>query len=160
MNSARSAALAAAFLLLSTAPAAADVTGFLGANMTPENRKTQGFSVGAGLLLLGFEFEYANTPDDLESLSPSLKSYMGNVLLQTPFAILGLQPYLTSGGGVYRETLGETAKTGFALNNGAGVKINLIGPVRLRVDYRIFKLGSGALHSPAHRVYAGLNLKF
>ena len=24
--------------------------------------------------------------------------------------------------------------------------------------YRVFKLGSGALHSPAHRVYAGLNL--
>ena len=43
---------------------------------------------------------------------------------------------------------------------GGGVKVNLIGPLRLRVDYRIFKLGSGALHSPAHRFYAGLNLKF
>ena len=29
----------------------------------------------------------------------------------------------------------------------------------MRVDYRVFKLGSGALHSPAHRFYAGLNLK-
>jgi hypothetical protein len=160
MNSARAAVLAAAFLLFSAAPAVADITGFLGANTTPENRRTQGFAVGAGLLLLGFEFEYGNTPDDLESLSPSLKSYMGNVLLQTPFAILGLQPYVTSGAGVYRETLGETAKTGFALNNGAGVKINLIGPLRLRVDYRVFKLGDGALYSPAHRIYAGLNLKF
>jgi len=28
------------------------------------------------------------------------------------------------------------------------------------VDYRVFKLGSGALYSPAHRVYAGLNLSF
>jgi len=27
------------------------------------------------------------------------------------------------------------------------------------VDYRVFKLGSGALNSPAHRIYAGLNLK-
>jgi hypothetical protein len=27
------------------------------------------------------------------------------------------------------------------------------------VDYRIFKLGSGALNSPSHRFYAGLNLK-
>ena len=160
MHSARAAGLAAAFLLLSAAPAVADVTGFLGANTTPENRRTQGFAVGAGLLLLGVEFEYGNTPDDLESLSPSLKSYMGNVLLQTPFAILGLQPYVTSGAGVYRETLRESAKTGFALNNGAGVKINLIGPLRLRVDYRVFKLGDGARHSPAHRIYAGLNLKF
>jgi len=30
----------------------------------------------------------------------------------------------------------------------------------LRVDYRVFKLGSGALYSPAHRVYVGLNLTF
>jgi hypothetical protein len=40
------------------------------------------------------------------------------------------------------------------------VKIDLIGPLRLRVDYRVLKLGSGALVSPAHRIYAGLNLKF
>jgi hypothetical protein len=38
--------------------------------------------------------------------------------------------------------------------------MSLIGPVRLRVDYRLFNLGSGALNSPAHRVYAGLNVKF
>jgi opacity protein-like surface antigen len=156
----RCAAIAAAFALLCAAPAAADVTGFLGANTTPTNRKTQGFAVGAGLLLLGFEFEYANTPDDLDSASPSLKSGMGNVLLQTPFAILGIQPYVTSGAGVYRETLGSHVQTGFGLNNGAGLKINLIGPVRIRVDYRAFKLGDGALYSPAHRIYAGLNLKF
>jgi hypothetical protein len=30
----------------------------------------------------------------------------------------------------------------------------------LQIDYRIFTLGSGALNSPAHRIYAGLNLKF
>ena len=159
MSRLRSPGLALA-LVLAAAPAAADVTAFLGANTTPENRQTQGFAVGAGLLLLGFEFEYANTPDDLKSAAPSLKSYMGNVLLQTPFAILGVQPYVTTGGGVYRERLGEQGKTGFALNTGAGLKINLIGPLRMRVDYRAFKLGSGALYSPAHRVYAGLNLKF
>ncbi len=40
------------------------------------------------------------------------------------------------------------------------MKVTLAGPIRLRVDYRLLKLGSGALYSPAHRVYAGLNLKF
>jgi hypothetical protein len=40
------------------------------------------------------------------------------------------------------------------------VKVTLAGPIRLRVDYRVFKLGSGALYTPAHRIYAGLNLKF
>jgi hypothetical protein len=153
------AVITAALVVLCAAPAAADVTGFIGANMTPANRRTQGFSIGAGLLLLGFEFEYANTPDDPGSASPALRSGMGNVLLQAPFAILGIQPYVTSGAGVYRETLGSRVQTGFALNNGAGLKINLIGPVRIRVDYRAFKLGDGALYSPAHRIYAGLNLK-
>ncbi len=38
--------------------------------------------------------------------------------------------------------------------------MTLVGPVRLRVDYRVFGLGDGALYSPAHRIYAGLNLKF
>jgi len=146
--------------MLAAVPAAADVTGFLGANTTPANRRTQGFSIGAGLLLLGFEFEYANTPDDPDSASPALRTGMGNVLLQTPFALLGIQPYVTTGAGIYRETLASRVQTGFALNNGAGVKINLIGPVRIRVDYRAFKLGDDALYSPAHRIYAGLNLKF
>jgi hypothetical protein len=46
------------------------------------------------------------------------------------------------------------------MNTGGGVKVALVGPVRLRLDYRVFKLAGGALNSPAHRVYAGLNLKF
>ena len=77
-----------------------------------------------------------------------------------PFAIFGFQPYAATGGGIYRESLGTHQKTGFALDTGAGVKINLLGPVRLRVDYRVFKLGDEALDSPVHRIYAGLNLKF
>jgi hypothetical protein len=160
MHLGRSAVVAVAMTMLCAAAAAADVTGFIGANTTPSNRRTQGFSIGAGLLLLGFEFEYANTPDDPDSSSPALRTGMGNVLLQTPFALLGIQPYVTTGAGVYRETLGSRVQTGFGLNNGVGVKINLIGPVRIRVDYRAFRLGDDALHSPAQRIYAGLNLKF
>ena len=85
---------------------------------------------------------------------------MGNVLLQSPAAFFGVQPYFTTGGGIYREELGTHQDTGFGLNTGAGVKVTLAGPLRLRVDYRVFKLGSGALNSPAHRIYAGVNLKF
>jgi hypothetical protein len=36
----------------------------------------------------------------------------------------------------------------------------LIGPVRLRVDYRLLTLRNGPITTPAHRIYAGLNLKF
>jgi hypothetical protein len=85
---------------------------------------------------------------------------MGNVILQSPVPFFGFQPYFTTGGGLYRETLALHRSTGVGLNTGGGVKVNLVGPLRLRVDYRIFKLGSGALNSPAHRIYAGLNLKF
>lgn len=142
------------------APAHADATAFIGANTTPENRSVKGISAGAGFLVVAFEFEYAATDSDPATLSPSLKTGMANIVLQTPVAIHGFQPYVTSGTGIYRERLGAHVKTGLAPNVGGGVKMNLAGPLRLRVDYRVFRLGSGALYSPAHRVYVGLNLKF
>jgi hypothetical protein len=85
---------------------------------------------------------------------------MGNVLLQSPVKFFGVQPYFTTGGGLFQEKLGTHSETNLGLNSGGGAKVNLVGPIRLRIDYRVFKLGSGALYSPAHRIYAGLNLKF
>ena len=145
---------------LAATPARADITAFIGANTTPANRQVRGGALGFGLLIVGFELEYAFTPDDPSAHAPSLKTGMGNLLLQSPTAFFGVQPYFTTGGGFYRETLNLHQDTGLGLNTGGGVKVTLIGPLRLRVDYRVFKLGSGALHSPAHRFYAGLNLKF
>jgi hypothetical protein len=142
------------------APAGADVTAFIGANMSPASRQVRGGALGFGLLVIGFEFEYADSTDDPGAAAPSLKTGSANVLLQTPIAIMGFQPYFTTGGTIYRETLGAHQDTSGGLNTGGGVKISLVGPVRLRVDYRVFKLGSGALTSPAHRLYVGLNLKF
>jgi opacity protein-like surface antigen len=158
----RRAVIFGALLLASAVPARADITAFLGTTTTPDNRLTRGFALGISIVVIGFEFEYANTSDSTEgaTLAPSLKTGTGNLLLQTPVAIAGFQPYFTTGVGVYHEALGNThSDTSFGLNTGGGVKINLVGPLRLRVDYRVFKLGSGALYSPAHRVYAGLNVK-
>jgi hypothetical protein len=159
----RTVAIAAAAIVLiamAAVPARADATAFLGANTTPSNRPVKGFAIGMGLLIVAFEFEYATTSDDVAATAPSLKTFMGGVLLQTPVAIFGFQPYFTTGGGIYRESLAAHAETGAGTNVGGGVKVSLAGPLRLRVDYRVFKLGSGALHSPAHRIYAGLNLSF
>jgi opacity protein-like surface antigen len=142
------------------APSFADATIFLGANGTPSNRPVRGIAVGVGLLIVAFEFEYAGASEDQEAGAPSLRTGMGNVLLQTPVAFAGLQPYVTAGAGAYRETLDSHGQTGVGTNVGAGVKVSLAGPLRLRVDYRVFRLGSGARYSPAHRVYGGLNLKF
>jgi len=154
------AATAIVLVAMAAAPARADATVFLGADTTPSNRPVKGFAAGMGLIIVAFEFEYATTSDDVAAAAPSLKTFMGDALLQTPIAIFGFQPYVTTGGGIYRETLGAHQDTSFGTNIGGGVKVSLAGPLRLRVDYRVFKLGSGALYSPAHRFYAGLNLKF
>jgi hypothetical protein len=152
--------LAAIAVLLAPSLAHADATLFIGANTSPANRTAKGFAVGAGLLVVAFEFEYSATTDDVASAAPSLKTGVGNLLLQTPVAFAGFQPYFEIGGGLYHEELNAISNTGFAGNTGGGVKISLVGPIRLRVDYRVFTLKNGALTSPAHRIYAGLNLKF
>jgi len=151
---------AALVIVLAPASAHADATLFIGANTSPVNRTAKGFAIGAGLLVIGFEFEYSDTTDDVSSGAPSLKTGTGNLLLQSPVAFAGFQPYLEIGGGVYHEELSTISNTGFVGGTGGGVKISLIGPIRLRVDYRAFTLKNGALTSPAHRVYAGINLKF
>ena len=147
-------------LVVAVTPASADITGFLGTSTTPDSRGVKGFAVGAGLLVIGFEFEYAATSDDVLKGAPSLKTGMGNLLVQTPVPVMRIQPYFTFGGGVYREHLASHEETGVAGNTGGGVKVTLAGPLRLRLDYRAFRLGSAALYSPSHRLYAGLNLKF
>jgi opacity protein-like surface antigen len=153
--------LIAALLVLTIAsPALADATVFIGTTTTPSNRAAKGFSIGAGFLIVAFEFEYANTSDDLDEGAPSLWTGMGNVLLQTPVAIHGLQPYFTTGGGVFHEELATQSETSFGLNTGGGVKISLAGPLRARVDYRVFRLRGDPLHETVHRLCAGLNLKF
>ena len=149
---------AVGFVLAVGAPARADMTAFLGANITPANRQVRGGALGTGFVIVGFEVEFAFTPDDPAAAAPSLKTGMGNILLQAPFQ--SFQPYVTSGVGIFNESLGTHSETNFGKNVGGGVKIGLAGPVRLRVDYRMFDLGSGALNSPAHRIYVGLNLKF
>jgi hypothetical protein len=160
MTPIRAMGIATLFLLSTVAPARADITAFIGANTTPANRQVRGGALGFGVLIIGFEGEYAFTPDDPRASAPSLKTGIANVVLQSPVPFFGIQPYFTTGGGFYQEELGLHSDTGFAVNTGGGVKVTLAGPIRLRVDYRIFKLGSGALYSPAHRIYAGLNLKF
>ena len=142
------------------APAWADATLFLGATTTPTSRTARGGALGIGLLVVGFEFEYSSTTEDVTSGAPSLKIGSANGLLQTPVAILGFQPYVTAGAGIFRERVGTSTDTSIAPNVGGGVKVNLAGPLRLRVDYRAFRLGGGARYSPSHRLYVGLNLKF
>ena len=147
-------------LALSASPAFADATAFIGSTTTPANRPARGFAIGFGVLIVAFEFEYADTREDTVDLAPRLRTGMGNILLQTPFPIAGMQFYATTGGGAYRETLGTRQETQAGINTGGGVKVSLVGPIRARIDYRVFKLRGDPLHSTVHRVYAGVNLAF
>jgi opacity protein-like surface antigen len=147
-------------LLILPATAAADITAFLGVNPTPSSRPVRGLSVGVGLLIVGFEFEYASTSEDRDELAPGLRTFMFNGLLQTPVPIAGMQFYATAGAGGYRERLDDTSETHVGINVGGGVKMTLAGPLRLRLDYRVFTLQGDPRHPRPQRFYAGLNLKF
>lgn len=148
----------AALILAVPAPAFADATLFLGWLNKPDMHTARGFAAGIGLLVVAFEFEYANTPEDLAKARPALTTGMGNVLVQTPFS--NLQFYGTVGAGAYRERLGDAQETNVGTNIGGGVKFKLLGPLRGRLDYRIFNFRGEPIHSTVQRVYAGLNLKF
>ena len=137
----------------------ADVTAFLGSARTPSHRTARGFALGMSFVLLGFEFEFSDSLEDQITGAPSLRTGMFNVLLQTP-SPFGLQFYATVGGGLYRERLGAVQETNGGINAGGGVKLTLVGPLRARVDYRVFTLQGNPLFSRPKRIYAGLNLAF
>jgi opacity protein-like surface antigen len=141
-------------------PAHADLTAFLGLSPTPDNRGARGFAGGLTMVVIGFEGEYSQIQEDeIESL-PSLRTWSGNVFVQTPVEISKVTPYATVGAGVYRETLAEEHETNIGVNVGGGLKIRLAGPFRVRLDYRVFTLKGDPLNSTYQRFYAGANLAF
>ncbi len=137
----------------------ADVTAFLGSNTTPTNRTVSGVAAGLSLLLIGFEFEYSDTKAD-EMGNARRRAGMFNVLAQAP-TWFGMQFYGTVGGGLYREDGTGLLETSAATNSGGGVKVGLVGPFRMRFDYRVFVLrGESSQDKTQHRFYTGLNLAF
>ena len=149
-----------AAILCAAAPADADVTAFVGANATPSNRPVRGFAAGLSLLVVGFEIEYSDTAADEMAGAPGLRTGSFNLLLQTPFGVGGLQFYGTAGVGVYQEDGDGLEETNAAMNVGGGIKIAIAGPIRLRLDYRLFTLRGSPQHDRHQRLYAGLNLGF
>jgi len=184
-RSLRTAVLVAGLLAVAPTTARADLTAFIGAAFSGEPQsalvgteshtsQTRGLAVGAGMVILGFEFEWASTSgDDLGEgtcagadlravCAPSLTTLMGNVLLQTPKGIGPVQIYGTIGAGGYRERFDplDDSRTNVGTNVGGGIKISLIGPLRVRVDYRIFNLAGDAVYDRPQRLYVGANLTF
>jgi len=153
------AVVSAAVLFAAPATAAADITAFLGAANKPATRVAKGLSLGISLLVVGFEAEYSEISEKAADLAPRLQTGMLNALVQTPTS--SAQLYATAGAGVFRESFtGGARETNTALNIGGGVKMGLVGPLKLRLDYRLFKLRGDARHKTVHRVYAGVNAAF
>ncbi|HUR20317.1 MAG TPA: hypothetical protein VMZ90_05870 [Vicinamibacterales bacterium] len=143
-------------LLVAPATAAADITAFLGLGTKPATRAARGLAFGVGLLVVGFEGEYSDVSEDTAKNAPHVRTGMINALVQTPTS--GAQVYATAGGGVYRESFKNgPQETNTGLNLGGGIKLGLVGPLKLRLDYRIFKLRGDAVHKTIQRVYVGLS---
>jgi hypothetical protein len=153
----RTAVVVIALVMSCPSAAWADATAFWGVSPTPSTRNARGFAVGLSLIVVGFEFEYANTSEDIAEIAPSLRTGMINGLIQTPTRT---QFYLTAGGGFYRERLAGEGETNFGTNLGGGMKLALAGPLRLRIDYRVFNLRGTAIHKNPQRIYFGANLMF
>jgi opacity protein-like surface antigen len=151
------AALATLILAVCPTPAAADATFFFGYAPKPSGRPVRGFAVGATMAIVGFEFEYSNTDEKEIPTAPGLKTFMFNVLLASPTSF---QVYATAGGGLYTESVLDQSQTAFGTNFGGGVKFSLAGPLRLRLDYRVFALSGDALEKSSQRFYAGANVAF
>ena len=139
------------------APASADITVFLGFSPTPESRGTRGIAAGVSMLIVGFEFEYANTSEKEALLAPGVRTGMFNALVMTPTKT---QLYVTAGAGFFRETLGDLSKNGWGTNIGGGVKFGLVGRLQGRVDYRVCSFRGSPQQKTPQRFYAGLNLAF
>lgn len=151
--------LAAAILLAASAPARADLTVFAGLQGSPVIRPTTGISLGIGVLLVGWEVEIARVTEELEDRAPSIAAGTGSIYVQNPVPISGVQFYAIAGAGLYRERLGIVEQTDVHLALGGGAKIALVGPLKLRLDYRYFRLRD-AIEPDAQRLYAGLTLGF
>jgi hypothetical protein len=148
-------AFATVFLAATASPARADLTAFIGLSPTPENHLTRGFAIGVSLLVIGFEFEYAHLSEEQDEALPGLKTYSGNLLVQTPTST---QLYATIGGGGYQEALGPLQESHVGINLGGGIKFPLLGPIRVRADYRVFQLRGSPIHTTYQRFYVGGNL--
>lgn len=137
--------------------AQADITFFLGLSPKPETRAVRGVSAGFNMLIVGFEFDYAATGEDLTRSLPGLQTGMFNILVQTPTTHV---LYVTAGGGLYWESLAGARTINAGTNVGGGVKIGLFGPIKLRVDYRIFTLRGSPRNNHPQRLYVGVNWAF
>lgn len=145
---------------------------YVGTLMSGGPRTVVGFSVGsfprsAGSVL-GLELDYVRTTGDRVPGRSYISIFGGSLLVQSNVIARRLQIYGAGGGGLYGEAYIDGPGSGEVgcLNIGGGVKITAAGPLKIRVDYRLFFLGDSPdsslehIHRHPQRVVAGVGLAF
>jgi hypothetical protein len=130
-----------ALVLMNPVSARADATVLVGLTSVDALRPSYGFSFGYRPSAVGFEIEYlSTTPGDY-----SAGGIFASLIVQ-PVTISKVQIFAVGGVGVWGEGFAGGKRTGVlnAGNVGGGVLVPLAGPLRLRLDYRLFLLGEVA----------------
>ena len=143
------AALTVALLGGIAAPASADGTLLFGLQTTSSPHPTVGVAWGHWPGTVGFELEYAGSLGKATATTPSAGTITANALVRTPWRIHGCRVYALGGFGMYGESGGGrgSGEVG-ATDLGAGTAIPLGGPLKLRLDYRVYMLGRAPDASP------------
>lgn len=155
-----------ALVLMNPVSARADATVLVGLTSVEGLRPSLGWSFSYRPSAVGVEVEYLTTTPG----NYSAGGIFGSVIVM-PVTISNVQIFVLGGVGVWGEGFKGGKRTGVlsAANVGGGVLVGLVGPVRLRLDYRLFRLGEvskeeiGAI-SPSRkhpqRIAAGLYFRF
>lgn len=155
-----------ALVLMNPVSARADATVLVGLTSVEGLRPSFAWSFSYRPSAVGVEVEYLSTkPGDYTA-----GGVFASVIVQ-PVTISNMQIFVLGGVGVWGEGVEGGKRTGLlgAANVGGGVLVGLVGPLRLRLDYRLFRLGEvskeeiGAI-SPSRkhpqRIAAGLYFRF
>jgi hypothetical protein len=124
---------------------------FTGIVPTPAVRPTMGFAVGGGVAPTGFELELARSGSRLSKGAPSLNTYMVNFFGSFPVPVERLRIYAIGGIGIWNEQFEAGHGAGeFGKNLGVGALYEIAGPLKARLDYRVYFLNDS---QDAHPVY-------
>lgn len=149
-------------LILGASPARADLTVFGGFSSPSLPRPTIGFSLDFLCRMVCLEAEWARTAGGNASRYVATTGL--NVFVNFPATVNGVQWYATGGFGTYSQSSTRGYPT--AKNIGVGTKLPLVGPLKVRLDYRVYFVNldetqsrpASSFHS--HRVTSGLSLAF
>jgi hypothetical protein len=153
------------------APVHADAILSFGPTISTQTRPTVAVSVGTFIehSFLGWELEIVDTRGNTKPGRLSMGTIGASFLVQSPVRRERLRVYGAVGFGVFGGDLPDGRASGevSSKNFGGGLKLKLAGPLLMRVDYRLVRLGEAPDADPAfyehtqfQRVLVGVGLAF